>query len=208
MKTRKRLTRQESREETRTRIIEAAERVFARRGFDAASVEEISEVAGYTRGAFYSNFTAKEELLLAVIDKRRPRLLSALDAIFQQTGEPLEQLAAFRKWFSEQWRLKEFIALRAEFGRRAMMDRSVRKHLVEILRQDLDACTTCVRRCLMASDSTPADPPEVVALVLLAVVHGLGSLAIDNESEWEHLYTAAARLAFDRISEPFISHLE
>jgi hypothetical protein len=39
----------------------------------------------------------------------------------------------------------------------------------------------------------------------LAVAHGLGSLAIGTEPEWEHLYTEAAKLAFDRISAPQIS---
>ena len=46
MKARKRLTREESKELTRLRLIEAAERLFIRRGFDDASVEEISEMAG------------------------------------------------------------------------------------------------------------------------------------------------------------------
>ena len=44
---------------TRRRLIEAAERLFVRKGFDEASVEEISETAGYSRGAFYSNFDNK-----------------------------------------------------------------------------------------------------------------------------------------------------
>ena len=85
MKARKRLTREESKEVTRMRLIEAAERLFIRRGFDDASVEEISETAGYSRGAFYSNFDNKEQVFLAVIDRRRPK---ALDDIFQQVSEP------------------------------------------------------------------------------------------------------------------------
>ncbi len=66
MKARKRLTRQESKEVTRKRLIEAAERLFIRKGFNNASVEEISEMAGYSRGAFYSNFDDKEQIFLAV----------------------------------------------------------------------------------------------------------------------------------------------
>ena len=59
MRVRKRLTREESKEVTRRRLIVAAERLFVRKGFDDASVEEISETAGYSRGAFYSNFDNK-----------------------------------------------------------------------------------------------------------------------------------------------------
>ena len=75
MKARTRLTREESKELTRLRLVEAAERLFIRRGYDDASVEEISEMAGYSRGAFYSNFDSKEQVFLAVIDQRRPMAL-------------------------------------------------------------------------------------------------------------------------------------
>ena len=133
MRARKRLTREESKEVTRMRLIEAAERLFVRKGFDDASVEEISETAGYSRGAFYSNFDNKEQVFLGLIDRRLPK---ALDNVLRQASEPAERSAAVREWFSNQWRLKDFIALRMEFSRRAMRDRSVRKHLAELRRRD------------------------------------------------------------------------
>ena len=208
MKARKRLTRQESKEVTRRRLIEAAETLFIRKGFDDASVDEISETAGYSRGAFYSNFDDKEQVFLAVIDRCRPNFLKALDDIFQQTSEPADRGAAVREWFSNQWRLRNFIALRMEFSRRAMRDRSVRKHLAEVWRQDLETYAASVCRVVPATNGVPADPPEIVALVLLAVIQGLGSIAIDTDPEWEHMYTDAAKLAFDRMSRPPISNLE
>jgi len=52
------------REATRQRLLDAAAQVFAEVGLDAASVEAICERAGYTRGAFYSNFETKDELFL------------------------------------------------------------------------------------------------------------------------------------------------
>jgi len=202
MKTRKRLTRQESKEVTRTRLVEAAERLFLRKGFEDASVDEISETAGYSRGAFYSNFKDKEQVFLAVID-RRPK---ALDDIFQQPSESAERFAAVREWFSNQWRLKDFIALRMEFTRRARRDRSVGKHLAEVRRQELETYAGSVGRYLGAPERVQGDRPEIIALVLLAVVHGLGSLAIDTGTEQERMYTEAAKLAFDRMTGPQISH--
>src|SRR5882672_9783732 len=65
---RKRLTRQESRAATRAKLVESAGEVFAERGFYGASVEEITERAGFSRGAFYSNFASREDLFLAVLD--------------------------------------------------------------------------------------------------------------------------------------------
>ncbi len=52
------------REATRQRLLDAAAQVFAEVGLAAASVEAVCERAGYTRGAFYSNFESKEELFL------------------------------------------------------------------------------------------------------------------------------------------------
>lgn len=66
----KRRTRAEKREETRRRLLEAAARVFIRRGFQAASIEEITGEAGFTRGAFYSNFETKEQLFVELLQKR------------------------------------------------------------------------------------------------------------------------------------------
>src|SRR6266542_4524759 len=65
---RQRLSRQDRKERTRADLVAAAREVFMRRGFHGASLEEISEQAGYTKGAVYSNFAGKDELFLAVFD--------------------------------------------------------------------------------------------------------------------------------------------
>ena len=57
------------RQETRARLLEAAFRVFAARGFGQARIEEVCEAAGYTRGAFYSNFDSLEELWFVLYDE-------------------------------------------------------------------------------------------------------------------------------------------
>jgi AcrR family transcriptional regulator len=67
---RKRRTQAERREETRERVLTAAARVFARRGFDATSLEAIADEAGFSRGAVYYNFADKEELFLELLDRR------------------------------------------------------------------------------------------------------------------------------------------
>src|SRR5437764_13126384 len=70
------LTPERRRELTRSTLIDAAADVFARRGFHAASLEEIAESAGFTRGAIYKNFDNKEELFYAVIERRIDAQLS------------------------------------------------------------------------------------------------------------------------------------
>ncbi len=65
-----RRSRQEQRAETRRRLLDGAAEVIRERGFGAASVEAITAAAGFTRGAFYSNFATKEELFVALLQDR------------------------------------------------------------------------------------------------------------------------------------------
>jgi TetR/AcrR family transcriptional regulator, transcriptional repressor of aconitase len=162
-------------------------------------------LAGYSRGAFYSNFEDKDQVFLAVIDRRWPSVSKAIDDIFQKITESAERAAAVREWYSNQWRLKDFIALQMDFARRAMKDRSARKHLAELRRQELEAVAAAVVRHFGASDRVPADRPEVLALVFLAVARGLATLAIEAGPEMEQLYSEAARVAFNRMAAPQIS---
>lgn len=64
--------------ETRARLFDAAFQVFAAEGFGRASVERVCEAAGFTRGAFYSNFTSLDELFLAMWERQSAELVSAL----------------------------------------------------------------------------------------------------------------------------------
>lgn len=66
----RRLTRKERQAQTKRKLLAAAETVFLRRGFEGSSVEEITAEAGFTRGAFYSNFDSKEELFFELLADR------------------------------------------------------------------------------------------------------------------------------------------
>jgi AcrR family transcriptional regulator len=83
----KRLTREEKKEQTRQRLIEAATELFAVKGYEGTAVEELAEHGGYSRGAFYSNFANKEELMKAIInqgfesDLKGIRQMEALEGI-------------------------------------------------------------------------------------------------------------------------------
>lgn len=64
------VTRREKQEQTRGKLMRSAAKLFCRRGLEQASVDDIAQDAGYTKGAFYSNFKNKEELFLAMLDER------------------------------------------------------------------------------------------------------------------------------------------
>src|ERR671930_1297178 len=74
-----RLTRKEKQAHTRMCLMRAAAKVFAKRGLQQASIDEVAEEAGYTKGAFYANFKNKEELFLAMLDERFAERLAEVE---------------------------------------------------------------------------------------------------------------------------------
>jgi AcrR family transcriptional regulator len=140
----KRLSRREKQAETRTCLMDAAERVFLRRGLQGSSVEEIAAEAGFTRGAFYSNFKSKDELFVELLQDRVYRRYAEMaDQAQEQPGTPRERLrwgiervrdvqkpeggdVLFRLWLeclTQAARDKEFRKLAATFwsGNRAVL---------------------------------------------------------------------------------------
>ena len=77
------------RRKTRSRLLDAAFQIFADHGVHAASVELITEAAGFTRGAFYSNFSSKEELFFALMEREKSIRIEQLIAGVEQFLKPL-----------------------------------------------------------------------------------------------------------------------
>jgi AcrR family transcriptional regulator len=88
-----RVTRAESKERTRQRLLAEAQRLFRERGYAATSLEQIAEAAEVTKGAIYGHFTSKEDLMLSALETAPPPDYSAT---LNDTSQPLrERLAAF-----------------------------------------------------------------------------------------------------------------
>jgi AcrR family transcriptional regulator len=89
----RRLSRREKQAETRRRLLDAAERVFLRKGLQGSSVEAIAAEAGFTRGAFYSNFESKDELFIELLHSRvYERYTEMVKESAEQPGTPRERL--------------------------------------------------------------------------------------------------------------------
>lgn len=109
----KRETRAEKQARTRAELIATAATVFARRGYEGASVEEIAEQAGYSHGAVYSNFAGKSDLFLAVFEEYmadRAQELAATQAGIEDDA-PLEIRA---RALADQW-MERFASDRESF---------------------------------------------------------------------------------------------
>jgi len=82
------------REATRERILSAAMEVFAEQGFHGASVEDVCERAGFTRGAFYSNFAALDDLVIELYEQHAGRLSARVETLSRREDLTPEQILA------------------------------------------------------------------------------------------------------------------
>ncbi len=117
---------------TRDALIDAATAVFARRGFHGASLDEIAETAGFTRGAIYKNFTDKEDLFLAVWERFNERALIEFGDLIGD-AHPLDttQVAAVAaKWRELQSSDPDFFVLGWEFNLYVVRNPDVRERVL------------------------------------------------------------------------------
>lgn len=128
----KRMTRAEKQASTRAALLDAAADAFTRVGYEAATVEGITEAAGFSRGAFYSNFASKDELFLSLIESRIDSSLQDIAAAFQQGVMPAERIRSGGEFLDvlvakdRQWCL-----LYMEFWARAVRDPKLRRRFAQ-----------------------------------------------------------------------------
>jgi AcrR family transcriptional regulator len=123
------LTPERRRQLTRDTLLDAAEEIFVKRGVSGASMEQIAAEAGFSRGAIYSHFGSKEDLLLAVMDRFITRQLEQFRHIVRR-DDPMEAVMdaaeTFRKTFST-----EMVPLELELRMSALRHPDLRRRLVE-----------------------------------------------------------------------------
>lgn len=168
-----RLTREQSRDQTRQRLLDAAQSIFLAKGFVATSVEDIAEQAGYTRGAFYSNFTSKSELFLQLLRRDHESVMSDMRAIFED-GESRPQMEArVLEYYSTHYRENDCFLLWMEAKLQAARDPDFRVGFTACMRELREATTEYIRQ-FSARVGTPLRmPPEQLALGLLALSDGM-----------------------------------
>src|SRR5437764_11063484 len=86
-------SREEKKAQTRASLIDAAGRVFARHGFAVASLDDVAEEAGLTKGAVYSNFKNKDDLITELIAERLDNTNHALANFVDRHASADEQAA-------------------------------------------------------------------------------------------------------------------
>jgi AcrR family transcriptional regulator len=160
----------ERRATTHERLVEAATKVVARRGFHAATVDEIANEAGYSVGALYSNFDGKDDLFLAVFDGH-----------LRWYGERLRDAAAstdpgraFRDWMDALMHEPQQLLIFIEFWAYAVRKPKLRRTFAARLAEIRSAAARAIEERAHATGSDLRLPAETLALVLLALGRGLG----------------------------------
>jgi AcrR family transcriptional regulator len=105
---------------TRRKLLDAAKRIFAKDGFEAARLEDIAAGAGYTRGAFYANFKSKEDIFFALFEEWvRERIDSFADAV-RRHSDPADKLMAMRTHYAELAKDRRLVLISMEFKQFAL----------------------------------------------------------------------------------------
>jgi AcrR family transcriptional regulator len=86
-----------TRDDTRDKLFEAAARVFEEQGINAASIEAIAAAAGFTRGAFYSNFASKDELIVAMLEDHVEQAIRRNLDLLAKHQDMQDYIEAYRK---------------------------------------------------------------------------------------------------------------
>jgi AcrR family transcriptional regulator len=168
-----RLTRKEKQAKTRSCLIESAAKVFARRGLQQASIDEVAEDAGFTKGAFYANFKSKEELFLAMLDERFQSRIEELDRVLASEDEPTAQARRAGDDFIRFLEADpEWPRLFFEFAAYAARNDDFREELVTRYRSLRDRLAEIYRLRAAALGVEPAMDPEQLALVTFAIANG------------------------------------
>lgn len=175
-----RLTREESQEQTRQRLVEAACREVALHGFRATSVRDIAKAAGFTQGAFYSNFPSKEALLLDMLQQHKTqearRILDVIDAAGNDFNAALNALEGWARGFGMD---AQQALLATELHLHAARNADFGKAYADLMAGQRQAYADLLGRLFdMAGMTPPAPLPELAGSLMslarsLAIEHAL-----------------------------------
>ncbi|MDT5203776.1 MAG: hypothetical protein QOD34_412 [Mycobacterium sp.] len=166
-----RWTRERRLEHTRALLLDAAEEVFAEKGFTSATLDDIAHSAGYTKGAIYKHFSTKEDLFLAVSDRYWRRYFDnfaeVLSAATELGARELDDVAQRWRQLSKD-RGAEHAALGHEFTLYLLRNSEARERVATKRSEVVEALSTFVAEGLDRMGGALLIPPLTFAQLLVA----------------------------------------
>jgi AcrR family transcriptional regulator len=182
---RQRLSQDERRTQTRGHFLEAARTLFARQGFAGTTLDQISEQAGYSRGAFHHNFSSKEDLLLALISACFEADIQTLQRL-HNSGQT-SQAEEFQAHGESTPFNREYHLLKLEFWLCALR----LPRIGEVYAREFAAYRLALARLIQGNTHSEL-PPEQLAAILVALGNGLDTQRlIDPDAIPTGLYNEA-----------------
>ena len=170
---RQRLTREQSKDQTRLRLLDAAQAIFMKKGFVAASVEDIAGAAGYTRGAFYSNFRSKNELFLELLRRDHEAMQAGLQTIFENAATREEMEERVLRYYSSLHRENKCFLLWVEAKLLAVRDGRFRIRFNAFLHEKLEQLSAYIREFSTRVGTPLPLPAETLAMGLMGLCDGV-----------------------------------
>jgi AcrR family transcriptional regulator len=155
------------------KLLGAAERIFARDGFEAARLEDIAAGAGYTRGAFYANFKSKEDIFYALLEEWVKERTETITKVLDQHEDPHDKLSALREYYVENAKNRRLVLISLEFKLFALRHPEAHARLRDRHRHLRAAWSNLLSKVLEALDQTPPVTGAIAATCLAGVAHGL-----------------------------------
>lgn len=184
-------------EHTRQILLDAAEEVFARKGLTGAALEEIADAAGFTRGAIYSQFGAKEKLFLAVVDRQRQRFLDGFAEVmmsFHSLGDvDIDELA--QRW-SQLSSGTDRAALGYELTLYLLRNPDARERVTAQRLETIRALGEFISKNVARIGGTLTMEPETLARIVLAANDGI---TLGSHLDGEDLYRPYLELVMSSV---------
>ncbi|MBA3809983.1 MAG: TetR/AcrR family transcriptional regulator [Solirubrobacterales bacterium] len=199
-----RLTREQSRANTRERLLSAARGAFARNGFHGASVDEIASEAGFSTGALYSNFDGKEDLFLELMEREIDEHARELtDAVRARASMAERAKGGARQWMSMIEREPELLLLFMEFWAYGVRDPQVRPKVAARFAQMREVLTQLIADGVREFDLELALPAEQLAIAIDALADGIARQKLaDPEAVPDELMGRVLSLLFTAVTRP------
>jgi len=159
-------------DETGVALIDAALEVYLERGWQGASLAEITNRAGLTTGAIYSRFTGKNELFAAVLERELERMNTEVARRLGEVGTELERLAVLRQWFRER-RGRAGVRIFYDLWHQAAEYPRLRKALAAIYERMTDAVAQSLERHLGPRLNALGLEARTLAVLSTALMEGL-----------------------------------
>jgi uncharacterized protein (TIGR03086 family) len=170
------LTPERRRAMTRQHLLDASAIVFAKRGFHAATIDEIASYAGFTKGAVYSNFKSKDDLFLALLDQRVSRehalMSEALSRAPDENSTPIAEVEQRLQMGSAYWD-DDFTTLYLEFVLYARRNPEAREKLVAQMQREAAAEEELIGHEYTVVGNAPPYPIKPLATVTGSLFIGL-----------------------------------